>query len=234
MGHVTKRYYFFWEKTSKTQLSRTQRKVMTKEKGGGNSVNEWDNEYAKVSRIASQHRTQGLGLSNSQVESRQLFQHIKRLDDSLTTLPLQPNQISRRRRLLQHLRGQRIDNMSSSNNNSDGNYVPPSALTDGGIHQPPQSQMAMAMQQQDAMIDELAVGVGRLRDQTQVIGDEARMHVNLLNDMESNLDAAQVGLDAETRRAAKLKEDQSVWRLQLIVAGLFVLFVLLFFLGLSP
>ena len=63
------------------------------------------------------------------------------------------------------------------------------------------------------MIDELAVGVGRLRDQTQVIGDEARMHVNLLNDMESNLDAAQVGLDAETRRAAKLKEDQSVWRL---------------------
>ena len=94
--------------------------------------------------------------------------------------------------------------------------------------------MAMAMQQQDAMIDELAVGVGRLRDQTQVIGDEARMHVNLLNDMEQNLDTAYDGLDAETRRAARLKEDQSVWRLQLIVAGMFVLFVLLFFMGMSP
>ena len=94
--------------------------------------------------------------------------------------------------------------------------------------------MAMAMQQQDAMIDELAVGVGRLRDQTQVIGDESRMHVNLLTDMEANLEVAHEGLDAETRRAARLKEDQSVWRLQLIVAGLFVLFVLLFFLGLSP
>jgi len=199
-------------------------------------VNEWDNDYARVARIASQHRTQGLGISNSQADPRQLFQHITRLDDSLSTLPLPPAQIQRRRRLLQHLRGNRIDTMSSSGNN---NYTPPSLVegAGGSAGAPPQqqqSQMAVAMQQQDAMIDELAVGVGRLRDQTQVIGDEARMHVNLLNNMEQNLEAAHEGLDAETRRAATLKEDQSVWRLQLTVAGLFVLFVLLFFLGMSP
>lgn len=186
------------------------------------AVNEWDNEYARVARIASQHRTQGLNKNNTGAEPRQLFQHIARLDESLSTLPLPPPQIQRRRRLLQHLRGHRIESMSS------GGYQPPSA--DGA----PQSQMAMAMQQQDAMIDELAVGVGRLRDQTQVIGDESRMHVDLLNDMEQNLDTAHDGLDAETRRAARLKEDRSVWRLQLIVAGLFVLFVLLFFMGMSP
>ncbi len=191
------------------------------------AVNEWDNDYARVARIASQFRTQGLNKNNSslsgQAEPRQLFQHITRLDESLSTLPLPASQIQRRRRLLQHLRGHRIDAMSS------GNYRPPSV--DGGQ---PQSQMSVAMQQQDAMIDELAVGVGRLRDQTQVIGDEARMHVDLLNNMEQNLDTAHDGLDAETRRAARLKEDQSVWRLQLIVAGLFVLFILLFFLGMSP
>eukprot|EP00339_Tiarina_fusa_P004480 CAMPEP_0117031420 /NCGR_PEP_ID=MMETSP0472-20121206/22584_1 /TAXON_ID=693140 ORGANISM="Tiarina fusus, Strain LIS" /NCGR_SAMPLE_ID=MMETSP0472 /ASSEMBLY_ACC=CAM_ASM_000603 /LENGTH=112 /DNA_ID=CAMNT_0004739739 /DNA_START=306 /DNA_END=644 /DNA_ORIENTATION=+ len=102
-----------------------------------------------------------------------------------------------------------------------------------GGFSPPQSQMAMAMRQQDDMIDELAVGVSRLRDQTQVIGDEARMHVNLLNDMETNLDAAHAGLESETRRAAQLKEDQSVWRLQLTVAGLSVLLVLLILMGLS-
>ena len=195
------------------------------------AVNEWDNDYARVARIASQFRTQGLHKNkhsslSGQAEPRQLFQHITRLDESLSTLPLPPQQIQRRRRLLQHLRGHRIESMSSANNN--GGYNPPSEQ--GG----PQSQMAVAMQQQDAMIDELAVGVGRLRDQTQVIGDEARMHVDLLNNMEQNLDAAHDGLDAETRRAARLKEDQSVWRLQLIVAGLFVLFVLLFFLGMSP
>lgn len=194
------------------------------------AVNEWDNEYARVARIASQFRTQGLNKNNSslsgQAEPRQLFQHITRLDESLSTLPLPASQIDRRRRLLQHLRGHRIESMNSANN---GDYRPPSM--DGGQ---PQSQMAVAMQQQDAMIDELAVGVGRLRDQTQVIGDEARMHVDLLNDMEQNLDNAHDGLDSETRRAARLKEDQSVWRLQLIVAGLFVLFVLLFFMGMSP
>ncbi|OEU15991.1 hypothetical protein FRACYDRAFT_186488 [Fragilariopsis cylindrus CCMP1102] len=178
------------------------------------SVNEWDNEYARVTRIASQHRTEGLGISNNQAESRNLFKNITQLDDTLSTLPLPPAQIQRRRRLLQHLRGHLVPQQQQN--------------------QQQQSQMAMAMQQQDAMIDELAVGVGRLRDQTQVIGDESRMHVNLLTDMEANLEVAHEGLDAETRRAARLKEDQSVWRLQLIVAGLFVLFVLLFFLGLSP
>ena len=132
------------------------------------AVNEWHNDYARVARIASQFRTQGLKKNNSssgQAEPRQLFQHITRLDESLSTLPLPQSQIKRRRRLLQHLRGHRIESMNANNS---GDYRPPSM--DGGQ---PQSQMAMAMQQQDAMIDELAVGVGRLRDQTQVIGDEA-------------------------------------------------------------
>lgn len=202
------------------------------------AVNEWDNLYTKTARIASVNRCEGLkpGLSNSQVESRQLFSHIQRLDESLSTLPLSSTEIQRRRRLLHHLRGQKVDSIISMSGNS-GSYVPPSSSgvdSNVGQQQQPRSQMVMAMQQQDAMIDELAVGVGRLRDQTQVIGDEARMHVNLLNDMEQNLDAAHEGLDAETRRAATLKEDRSVWRLQLTVAGLFVLFVLLFFLGMSP
>jgi hypothetical protein len=113
-------------------------------------------------------------------------------------------------------------------------YNPPSATpTDGSAAAGPQSAMAAAMQHQDAMIDELAVGVGRLRDQTRVIGEEARLHVNLLNDMETNLDAAHESLDAETRRAAQLREDKSLWRLQLIVAGLAVTFVLLLLLGMT-
>jgi len=66
-----------------------------------------------------------------------------------------------------------------------------------------------------------------------MINDETNLHNRLLNDMETNLDAAHASLDAETRRAAQLREDQSVWRLQLTVAGLFVLFILLILMGLS-
>jgi hypothetical protein len=184
------------------------------------SVAEWDNEYARLSRVASQMRTPGLGSTSSVNEQqRSLRQSLARLDASLNALPLSAAETQRRRRLIQHLQNPASMSMGAA-------YAPP---------QPPQqqSQMAMALRQQDDMIDELAVGVSRLRDQTQVIGEEARMHVNLLNDMEMNLDAAHAGLEGETRRAAQLKEDQSLWRLQLTVAGLSVLFVLLLLIGLS-
>ena len=188
------------------------------------TVAEWDNEYARLSRAASQMRTQGLS-SPAGDQQRSLQQGLARLDAALNTLPIAAAELQRRRRLIQHLQ-----NPSS---------VPVGSPGGGGAYSSPsqqpqqQSQMAMAMRQQDDMIDELAVGVSRLKDQTQVIGEEARMHVNLLNDMESNLDAAHAGLEGETRRAAQLREDQSVWRLQLTVAGLSVLLVLLILMGLS-
>lgn len=194
-------------------------------------VNEWDNEYARLARIASQLRSQspGVGASPAASQTQQLGVHLGRLDSQLPSLPISPAEVQRRRRLVQHLQQQ-------AGVLSGGSYQPPS-----GSPQAPRTptagvmggQMAMAMQQQDDMIDELAVGVGRLRDQTQMIGDEARMHVNLLGDMEANLDSAHQGLESETRRAAQLREDKSVWRLQLTVAGLSVLLVLLILAGLS-
>lgn len=179
------------------------------------SVAEWDNEYARLARVSSQMRTQGLNTSGS-ADPHQMQQHLSRLDAALISLPLPASEIQRRRRLIQGLKN-------------------PDVIVGGGGGGGSQQQslMAQAMRQQDDMIDDLAVGVSRLRDQTQVIGDEARMHVNLLNDMESNLDSAHAGLESETRRAAQLKEDQSVWRLQLIVAGLSILLVLLILSGIS-
>lgn len=190
------------------------------------SIAEWDNEYARLARAASQMRTQGLTTQAGDAQSLQMgLQRLEQQLNSLTT-SMQPTEIQRRRRLIQHLRQQ---------HQGGGGYQPPTV----GGEQPqqqhqPQSRMAMAMRQQDEMIDELAIGVGRLKNQTVAIGDEARMHVNLLNDMETNLDAAQIGLDEETRRATRLREDQSLWRLQLIVAGLFILLILLILMGLSP
>jgi hypothetical protein len=196
------------------------------------AVAEWDNDYARVARVASQLRTQGLNKGGGHTQ-QQLQQHLNRLESALATLPLAHSEVQRRRRLIHHLRGNSVGASSpytphSMSSSADG------MSSMGQQYQPPMSQMAAAMQQQDDMIDELAVGVSRLRDQTQVIGDEARMHVNLLGEMETNLEAAHSGLDEETKRAAKLKEDQSVWRLQLLLAGETVLFVMLLFLGLSP
>lgn len=198
------------------------------------SVAEWDNEYARLARAASQLRTPGLNPQQQGGEWQSLLQGLNRLDSILESLPLQTGEMERRRRLIQNLQSIARNPQQSQfqpglqGPASSSSYVAPSGS--GG----PQSQMALAMSRQDDLLDELAVGVGRLKNQTVSIGEEARMHVNLLNDMENNLDAAQASLDAETRRAARVKEEQSLWRLQLIVAGLFILLVLLILMGLSP
>jgi hypothetical protein len=180
------------------------------------SVSDWDNEYARLARAATQLRTPGLSTHSS--DSVSLQQALQRLERQLDSLSLQPSEVARRKRLVQHLM-----QTSQQDTGARGGF--------GETQQ--QSQMSMAMRQQDDLIDELAVGIGRLKHQTINIGDEATMHVNLLNEMETGLDEAQAGLDAETRRAARLREDQSVWRLQLILAGEFILLVLLILMGLT-
>jgi hypothetical protein len=132
----------------------------------------------------------------------------------------------------------------------DGGDIVPSAMADSVITQPETANsynhydyangfnstnnsmmMTVALQNQDSMIDQLSLGLGRLRDQSQAIGDEAGLQTQLLNDMENNLDNAHEVLGAEARRAAQLREDGSIWKLQLMVAGLSISFVFLILLG---
>ena len=96
-----------------------------------------------------------------------------------------------------------------------------------------ESSTANALRQQDDMIDELAVGVGRLKNQTNLIHQEANAHVRLLDEMDDNVDLANQGLEEETRRAMRLREEKSVWRLHLIIIGLSILLFLLILMGLS-
>ncbi|KAG7340911.1 hypothetical protein IV203_024454 [Nitzschia inconspicua] len=117
-----------------------------------------------------------------------------------------------------------------NNNNNSSHYDnsnPPSSSSVMGS-----SRMSLAIERQDSMIDQLAVGLGRLREQSYAIGDEAGLHTQLLDDMETNMDNAHEVLGAEARRAARLRqEDGSIWKLQLIVAGLSISFVLLILMG---
>ena len=66
------------------------------------TVAEWDNEYARLSRAASQMRTQGLS-SPAGDQQRSLQQGLARLDAALNTLPIAAAELQRRRRLIQHL-----------------------------------------------------------------------------------------------------------------------------------
>jgi len=95
------------------------------------------------------------------------------------------------------------------------------------------SMTQQALRNQDQMIDELASGVGRLKEQTLMVHDETNMQNRMLDTMDGDVEAATAGLEAETARAMKLKEDQSVWRLYMVIAGLSVLLFVLITTGLS-
>ncbi|KAL7517633.1 hypothetical protein ACHAWX_002543 [Stephanocyclus meneghinianus] len=186
------------------------------------SINSWDNDYARLARAASQLRT--TSNSNSpfhsnaqrQGQASSIQTGIERLDSQLNilerNLSLTPAEVSRRRNLLEGLRGQ----VGGSSNG-------------GGF----ESSTAAALRQQDDMIDELAIGVGRLKTQTSLIHQEANAHVRLLDEMDHNVDLANQGLEDETRRATMLREETSVWRLHLVIVGLSVLLFLLILMGLS-
>eukprot|EP00804_Cyclotella_cryptica_P029028 CCRYP_005236-RA/>CCRYP_005236-RA protein AED:0.00 eAED:0.00 QI:30/-1/1/1/-1/1/1/294/189 len=187
-----------------------------------NPITSWDNDYARLARAASQLRTTGNSNSpfNSsaqrQGQASSIQTGIERLDSQLNALErnlsLTPAEVSRRRNLLEGLRSQ---------------------VGGGGGGGGFESSTAAALRQQDDMIDELAIGVGRLKTQTSLIHQEANAHVRLLDEMDNNVDLANQGLEDETRRAMRLREESSVWRLHLVIVGLSVLLFLLILMGLS-
>ena len=199
------------------------------------TVSQWDDDYARLARASSQLRTTNtnmnlpMGSRNNQIDS--IKSGLDRLQTRLTEL--QQNQVisayeaNRRNNLIGNLSRQ-IDN-TARDAPSTNTYTGVAGYGNGQM----QSTTMSALNQQDQMLDELSVGMGRLKDQTQLIHDETRLHNRLLDDMEQNVDKAHVGMENETRRAEQLKKNTSLWRLYVTIAVLFLLLIILILAGLS-
>lgn len=199
------------------------------------SVSDWDNEYARVARQASQLRSVGYSTTgttssstggsvtsrtNYNADRRALTQNVQRLQRLLQTIPLTPPDLQRRLRLMNHLQQQLQQTQQQQQQQLHQNQM--------------SSSHSNALLQQDEMLDDLAHGVERLKHQSLLIGDEAKLHLNLLGDMENQVDIAQTGLEGETRRADGLRENSiAIWKLQMIVVALAVVLVMLILTGLT-
>ena len=207
------------------------------------TIAQWDDEYARISRAASQLRTSSQNGYNQQHPTarnhqvRSVQSGLARLKSNLMTMRnsglVNSADVQRRIGLIDNLENQvggggagggsgagTADLLGMGNNSGDGSGQRQSLAT-------------QALRHQDQMIDELASGVSRLKDQTMLVNDEANMQNRMLSDMDTDVEMARTGLEAETLRAMKLKEDQSVWRLYMIIAGLSVLLFLLIMSGLG-
>lgn len=216
------------------------------------SLTHWDDEYARISRAASQLRTTHASPSFSTTQPHPTArQHqIRSVQSGITRLKSQL-QSMQSQRMLQGSEAQRrfllLDNLERQFGGTTASGFATQADTADllGIHSPsppiipnhptpPLTTMTQqALRHQDDMIDELAVGVARLKNQTLLVNDEARMQNRMLDEMDGDVENARIGLEAETARALKLKEDQSVWRLYMVIAGLSVLLFLLITTGLG-
>lgn len=204
------------------------------------SAADWDDEYARLARAASQLRASGSAAMAGPAREHQISSvqaGLDRLSSLLNAMESQgalaSSEIGRRRALVDGLARQVKDASSSSGGAGFGAGGGSFGGGSGHGQHRTQTLASNALQQQDQMIDELATGVGRLKDQTQMIHEEAGMHNRLLNEMDSDVEQAHQGILEETRRAEKIREDRSLWRLYMIIAGLSVLLFLLILMGLS-
>mmetsp|Transcript_22472 Transcript_22472/g.32883 ORF Transcript_22472/g.32883 Transcript_22472/m.32883 type:complete len:217 (-) Transcript_22472:571-1221(-) len=210
----------------------------------------WDDEYARISRAASQLRTSNQhnqphpSARAHQVRSVQAG--LARLKSSLITMRnnglMNSADVQRRIGLIDNLENQ-VDQTGGSSTGAsggggggglgggqmEGDLLGSDAVYSGGN----QTLATQALRHQDEMIDDLAAGVSRLKDQTLMINDEANTQNQMLEGMDGDVESARYGLEAETMRALRLKEDQSVWRLYMIIAGLSVVLFMLIMSGLG-
>ena len=193
------------------------------------SVSNWDDEYARLARVASQLRSNHGGNQQQQQSVLTGLDRLKSQLDSTLSRMIPPADVSRRRVL--------IDNLSRQINNGGGDAdllgYSSSSQPQPQQQQPSMSLSAQALRRQDDMIDELAGGVARLKDQTRLIHEETGLQNRLIDDMGHDVELAQAGIEAETARALKLKEDRSVWRLYCIIMGLTILLFWLIITGIS-
>lgn len=96
--------------------------------------------------------------------------------------------------------------------------------------------MQQELQAQDSLLDELEVGVGRLKLTSSAIHAEATEQTKLLGEVEEEAELADHELHEKVLKltSQKLKEDKALWKWQLIVAGEVFLMVLLLLKGLMP
>eukprot|EP00560_Eucampia_antarctica_P009057 CAMPEP_0197828314 /NCGR_PEP_ID=MMETSP1437-20131217/4902_1 /TAXON_ID=49252 ORGANISM="Eucampia antarctica, Strain CCMP1452" /NCGR_SAMPLE_ID=MMETSP1437 /ASSEMBLY_ACC=CAM_ASM_001096 /LENGTH=198 /DNA_ID=CAMNT_0043429485 /DNA_START=78 /DNA_END=671 /DNA_ORIENTATION=+ len=194
-------------------------------------VSNWDDEYARLSRAASQLRSNnngGGGQQQQQQQQQSVLVGLERLKGQLNvTLSrmIPPAEASRRRVLVDNLSRQiggmgggdadllgfnNSDN-NDNNNNNNNNSTQSSSSTGAGGESLLLSRSAQALKRQDDMIDELAGGVARLKNQTHLIHEETGLHNRLIGEMNEDVELAQTNIEAETSRALKLKEDRSIW-----------------------
>ncbi|KAJ1426757.1 hypothetical protein B484DRAFT_450528 [Ochromonadaceae sp. CCMP2298] len=113
-----------------------------------------------------------------------------------------------------------------------GGGVAPLSISSSGVSGQAQSQ-AQIMKQQDEMVLELGSGVDRLHHKALLIGDEAKTHTRLLDELDTNVESATDALTTETAHAAEIREKGKVCYMYICIVVELVVLLLMIILAFS-
>lgn len=103
-------------------------------------------------------------------------------------------------------------------------YANKSGFTDKGLMQRQVEVIAL----QDAALKDIEAGIGRLHNQATEIGQEAKLHISIINSLDENVDQAADELRAEAKHAEDVRMRSRMCCLYMcLVAELAILIVLL-------
>lgn len=186
------------------------------------SSRDWSQQYESLKKRIQNQRINGVGFT---VDDKKLIEkQISMLETQLKTMSnnalqyeLVASEIARREILLANIKtltANLFSKPSTGTTGTGGKLISPYASVGGGQVQ----TQAEIMKLQDEMVLEIGTGVDRLHGRAIVIGEEAKSHVRLLDDLDGNVEVASAALKQEALHAAEIKEKGKVCYMYICIA----------------
>lgn len=206
------------------------------------TAQEWSQQYEALKKRIQNQRINGSVMTGEEVKA--LINSISILESQLKSMSASPiqyeiaaSEIARRTVLLENLKRQMsspavggsvlvstapVGEIGSSSGRT-GTYNP-LATSDKGLVQ----RQKDIMQLQDEMVLDIESGVDRLHGKALAIGEESKMHVRLLDDLDGNVEIATAALQAESKHAERIKDKAQVCYMYIcIVVEVLIIMLLL-------
>ena len=195
------------------------------------TATEWSQLYDTTKRQIINQRRSAQKLSSNDLAMlrnniKTLESQLKVMSNNLMEYEMVTSEIARRQTLVENLNKQITYVAAPAAGSGNGNSsvaLNPMQTTDKGLIQRQQEVMKM----QDDMLVDIGHGVDRLHNQAKDIGEETKSHIELLDNLESNVDNATDALQAEAIHAQKVRQKAAGCWMYICVAIEFVVIVLL-------
>jgi Mg2+ and Co2+ transporter CorA len=191
------------------------------------SSRDWSQQYESLKKRIQNQRINGISFTAEDI--RLIEKQISLLESQLKTMSsnslryeLAASEIARREVLLANIKTLTANMFKPAPGTGSGPFDKPrspyTSNTGSGQGQTQVQTQADIMKLQDDMVREIGTGVDRLHGKARVIGEEAKAHVRLLDDLDNNVEIASAALQAEAQHAAEIKEKGKVCYMYICIA----------------